>query len=813
MQNITNKNTIFSLLLIWMAVGFQCVSAQTGEIRGQIRNLSTNEVIPFANILIQGTTTGTTSDDRGNFRLSALKPGYYSLQISYLGFKTRTVVDIQVFGSRPAIVNVELEEDVRKLEAVEIIASPYTRLEESPVSVNTLGVSEIQRNPGGNRDISKAVQSLPGVSSGVSFRNDIIIRGGAPNENRFYLDGVEVPVINHFATQGSSGGPVGIINVDMIREVDFFSGAFPANRGNTLSSVFEFKQKDPRTDQKSFRAIVGASDVGLIAEGPISDRTSYVVSARRSYLQFLFAAIGLPFLPTFNGFQAKIRHKIDNRNEISFVGLGSIDQFSLNTGLNLSLDPGQNPDIDSALIEQQRYILGYLPVTTQWHYTNGLVYKRYGKKGYKTFVLSRNMLNNVSYKHPGNDESRERIQDYHSQESENHARYEHLLHSGLWKVNYGINFDRARYTVRNVSCELQRDTLVVRSFNSKISLTRYGLFGQVSRTLAEDRLQLSAGLRMDGNTYSPEMQNPLDQLSPRVAMSWRLGSSLSFNAHLGRYFQLPPYTVMGYRDGNGRLLNSVNKLQYIAANHSVAGLEFLGRNNFRSTLEGFFKLYSQYPFLTDQQISLANLGGDFGVIGNAPALSNGRGRSYGIEYLAQQKLYKGTYGILAYTWVRSEFEDEEGKYIPSSWDNRHILTLTAGKIIPNNWELGIRYRYVGGAPTTPYAEYALDTAVWNAFGRAVFDFGRLNTQRAGATQQLDVRVDKKWNYKNWALNLYLDVQNLLNQQTRFPDFWVARTDSEGKPLPDPDNPGRYQKSLIPNTVGTRLPTIGIIVDF
>jgi hypothetical protein len=354
---------------------------------------------------------------------------------------------------------------------------------------------------------------------------------------------------------------------------------------------------------------------------------------------------------------------------------------------------------------------------------------------------------------------------------------------------------------------------VVRSFDSKISLTRYGLFGQVSRTLSADRLQVSAGLRMDGNTYSREMRNPLGQLSPRVALSWRWNSNISFNAHWGKYFQLPPYTVMGYRDGGGQPVNSLNGLKYIASRHTVAGWEYLGRNNFRSTLEGFYKRYTQYPFLTDQQISLANLGGDFGVIGNAPALSTGRGRSYGIEYLAQQKLYKGTYGILAYTWVRSEFEDAKGAYIPSSWDNRHILSLTAGKIFSNNWELGMRYRFVGGAPTTPYADYALDTAVWDAFGRAVLDFSRLNSGRGGATRQLDVRIDKKWNYKSWALNLYLDVQNLLNQQTRFPDVWVAKTDSDGKPIPDPENPGRYLKGLIPNTVGTRLPTIGIIVDF
>ena len=164
--------------------------AQSGEIRGLVKNKLTNEPIAFANVVIQGTTTGSTTDLEGKYSIKNLKPGFYNMQISYLGFKTQTVFEIQVVNSRPAIVNVELEEDARKLEAVEVTASAFTRQEESPVSLRTIGVAEIQRNPGGGRDISKAIQSLPGVSSGASFRNDIIIRGGAPNENRFYLDGV-----------------------------------------------------------------------------------------------------------------------------------------------------------------------------------------------------------------------------------------------------------------------------------------------------------------------------------------------------------------------------------------------------------------------------------------------------------------------------------------------------------------------------------------------------------------------------------------------------------------------------------------------
>lgn len=790
--------------------------AQSGEIRGLVKNKLTNEPVAFANVVVQGTTTGGTTDLDGKYSIKNLKPGFYNIQISYLGFKTQTIFEIQVANSRPAIVNVEMEEDARKLEAVEVTASAFTRQEESPVSLRTIGVAEIQRNPGGGRDISKAIQSLPGVSSGASFRNDIIIRGGAPNENRFYLDGVEVPTINHFSTQGSSGGPVGIINVDMIREVDFYSGAFPANRGNTLSSVFEFKQKDPRTDKMAFRGIVGASDIGLIAEGPITDKISFVASARRSYLQFLFNAIGLPFLPTFNGFQTKVKYKIDNQNEISFIGLGAIDQFSLNTGLNLSLDPAQNPGVDSQQVKEQRYILGNLPVNTQWNYTNGLVYKRYRKNGYQTFVLSRNMLNNVAYKHINNDTNLPKLFDYLSQESENRFRYENQIRSeGSWKINYGVNLDRARYYVKNSNRDLVGDSLVNRVFESELRVNRYGLFGQVTKGFYSERLILSAGLRIDGNDFGPSMSNPLEQLSPRFSASYAITGNWSLNMNTGRYYQLPAYTVLGFRDNNNRLVNRDNGVKYIGVDHIVAGIEYFSRKSFKSTVEVFYKNYFQYPFLLDQNISLANLGSDFGVIGNAPVVSTSRGRSYGIEYLAQQKLYKGFYGILAYTWVRSEFENAMNQYIPSAWDNRHILTLTGGKIFKGDWELGVRYRYVGGGPGTPFnSNLSLRRDVWDQNGRGILDFANLNTIRNGATQQLDIRIDKKWSYNKWALNLYLDVQNLLNQQTILQPQLIALTDpASGAPVVDPNDNTRYLPDFIPNTAGTRLPTIGIIIDF
>ncbi|MEO1438150.1 MAG: carboxypeptidase-like regulatory domain-containing protein, partial [Bacteroidota bacterium] len=296
MQSFLRSCLCFLFLIGVMGIGF----AQSGSIQGRVFNKLNNEPISFANVVLEGTTIGTTTDIDGNYKIENLEPGFYNLRVEYLGYKPQSSTEIPVTNSKPAYIDIALEEREEDLEEVVVKASPFRKTEESPVSLRTIGTAEIQRNPGGNRDISKVVQVLPGVTTTVSFRNDLLIRGGAPNENRFYLDDIEVPTINHFTTQGASGGPVGLINVDFIREVDFYSAAFPANRGNAVSSVFNFKFKDGRKDRIGFTSTVGSSDVGITLEGPIGEKATFLFSARQSYLQFLFDALDLPFLPTYN---------------------------------------------------------------------------------------------------------------------------------------------------------------------------------------------------------------------------------------------------------------------------------------------------------------------------------------------------------------------------------------------------------------------------------------------------------------------------------------------------------------------------------
>lgn len=782
---------------------------QNGVIKGKIFNSVSNEQIPFANVIIQGTTFGAVSNERGEYEIGNLNPGQYNLQVSFVGFKPLIIYEVQVTNARPAIVDFSLEEEAAKLEEVVISGSnTFYKSDESPLSLRSIGATEIKRTPGGNRDISKVVRSLPGVASTPSFRNDIIIRGGSPSENSFYLDGIQIPVINHFQTQGSSGGPVGIINVDLLKEVNFYSGAFPANRGNTMSSVFDFLLKDGRTDKWAFNGIVGATDLGVTFDGPVTEKSSLVFSARRSYLKFLFNIFNLPFLPIYNDVQFKYKYKIDDKNQITLLGIGAVDDFQLNFD---APEKAETPEDR----EEAEYILNILPVSSQWNYTIGAKYDHFRENGITTFVVSRNTLNNQSLKYKGNDDSSEDnlIQNYNSRETETKFRLEDYRTSNTWKINYGTSFENAQYDTDDYTKLVTQDGVTIRDFQSLLTLNKWGLFAQASNTFFE-KLTLSVGLRTDGTNYSKEMNNLLDQLSPRFSASYNLTSTINANFNAGIYYQLPAYTVLGYRNSQtNELENKNNGVKYVRSKHVVSGLEFNLPKNSRITVEGFYKWYDQYPFLLEDSISLANLGADFGVIGNAPVNSTSEGKSYGVEFLLQQKLYNGFYGLLSYTWVRSEFKDKTGNFSPSSWDNKHLVSLTGGKKFGKNWELGVRWLFTGGAPYTPYAiSETVRKQNWDVRPFGLPDYDQLNAQRISAFHQLDLRIDKKYFFQRWSLDIYFDIQNAYNHVTEFQDNIDVEKDANGQPLTDPNDADFYVPKFISSTSGNVLPTIGIIIE-
>lgn len=777
------------------------------QINGRVTDARTREPLPFVNVALEGTTQGATTDIEGRFSITDVKPGLYNVQVSSVGYQRRVITEVQVGTARAVELDITLEPTATELKEVEITRKPFQRTQESPLSVRTIGSAEIMRNPGGNRDISKVIRALPGVASTASFRNDIIIRGGAPNENRFYLDGIEVPTINHFSTQGSSGGPVGMINVNFIREVDVITGAFPAARGNTLSSVFEFKQPDGNTEKATYTFMMGSSDIGFTFDGPTGPRSSTIISVRRSYLQFLFQALKLPFLPIYNDAQFKHRIQLGKNSRLTLIGLGAFDNVDLNAAANDGVT-------DQETFERNRYILGNLPENNQWNYTLGARYDHFVTKGFHTVVVSRSHLFNEASKYRNNDDTDPSalLLNYGSTEEENKVRYEAVMNYGPWRFVGGAGYEHARYGTDTYTQRVINGLPVVIDYESSLSMDKFGGFAQLSRAFG--KLSTSFGLRTDWNSLGGTMSDPLEQLSPRLSLSYAVSDAVNINANVGRYYQLPPYTVLGFRNGAGSLLNLDNGIRYIQADHVVAGVEYFTKNNGKISVEGFHKWYDRYPLLVDKGISLANLGGDFGVIGNELAAPVSQGRSYGIELLLQQKLYKGFYGILSYTFVKSEFTNADGGFAPSSWDYGHILNLTGGKRLPKDWEVGLNWRLQGGGPFTPYdVPTSALIPVWDATQQGVLDYDLINTERLRIFTQLNARVDKRYYFKTWTLNVYFDVENVLANELPGAPFIDVVRDAAGQPLVDPSDPTRYVVKSVPNDGTTVIPSIGVMVEF
>lgn len=790
-----------------------------GNLSGTVLNRNTQEPITAITLELSPGNNRLISDSNGHFRFQNIVPGTYSLKITSVNYQTRLLSNLVITTGNENNLLIELEPAITSLDNVEIVSrrniAKATTLE-SPLSIQRLTTEDIKANPGGNFDISKVIQSLPGVGGGAaggSFRNDIIIRGGAPSENVFYLDGIEVPIINHFSTQGSGGGPQGILNVSFIQEVKLSTSAFDARYDNTLSSVFQFKQKNGNNKRLQGNFRISGTEVAGTFDGPLSKNTTFIASARRSYLQLLFKALDLPIRPNYWDFQFKTTTRINKKTTLSLLGIGAIDEFSFAAPKDAT--------------PEKLYAINSNPLINQWSYTVGASLKKLTKNGFWNLALSRNTLDNSADKFEDNDKPIENTRTYRirSNETENKLRFDITKNIQDWKFSYGtvaqyVQFNNDFFQV--LRPELRDDqnnviqTRAILQSGNNANFLRYGAFFQAGKRLFSDRLAVSGGVRMDANTLDNSESNPLQQLSPRISASYALSSKWNVSSSYGIYYRLPGYTQLAYI--NTMSGNTVNPGKYIRSNHYVAGVEYLPSVTTRFTIEGFYKRYLNYPVSISDGISIANKGNDFGAIGNEPITQNGKGRAYGMELFAQQKLTNRLFGILSYTLYWSEFTGSNGIFAPASWDNRHLISLTSGYKFNKNWELGIKFRYQGAAPYAPF-DLAESRLNYLTLGTGIFNFDQVNTLRLAAFHSGDIRIDKKWNLKRFTIDLFLDIQNFYGfKSAGIPQYTFKRNASNtafettnGQPIQQ--NGSNAIPFILENRDGNILPTIGLILEF
>lgn len=508
--------------------------------------------------------------------------------------------------------------------------------------------------------------------------------------------------------------------------------------------------------------------------------------------------LGLPFLPTFTDAQFKLKTRFDARNELTVLGLGGIDKMKLNT---------------KADDEDNEYILSYLPKIQQETFTLGAVYRHYAGAHVQSVVASHSYLNNRNTKYQQNDESdpEHLMLRLRSTEQNTQLRLENSSSFRNWKVTVGTSLDYSQYSNTTFQ-KVYTDHAQTFDYHTYLGIMRWGLFGTVNYTSIDERFTASLGLRADANNYSAAMKDLSDQLSPRLSLSYQLTEHWSLSGNAGLYYQLPPYTALGFKNNNGLYANKY-ALRYMQVSQGSVGLNWRKGDTFEVSVEGFYKDYDKIPLSVADGIPLTCKGNDYGVIGNELLTSTAQGRSYGAELLLKWLIAKKLNLASSFTLFKSEYRtDKESEYIASAWDNRFIFNLRGTYNLPRHWSVGMKVSCIGGAPYTPYnADKSSLVTAWNAQGKPYYDYTRYNEERLPAFTQVDIRIDKTFYLKRCMLGFYIDLQNIAGSKLKQADVLM----STGV-IKNPDAPiaeQRYVMKSLKQESGTLLPTLGITFEY
>ena len=753
-----NKYLFYFLLVFHTSLYCQNIGSLTGTV------IDSESGLPLegATVTVDKSNFFAVTDQNGFFEIVDLPTTTYNITARFIGFKIQTKFNIIVKSAGNRSLDFVLSPMPDTLDEVILNESPFKTSIETPLSTQTFSAVEIETYPGGNNDITRVIQSLPGISPSVGgFRNDIIIRGGGPNETVYYIDGIEIPNINHFSTQGSSGGPVGLVNISFIKDVTLSTSSFGAEYDNALSGVLAFNQKDANKEKLVGNFRLGSSEAGLTIEGPINNKSSFILSLRRSYLQFIFRAFGFSFLPDYWDYQFKLNHEIDSNNSIKLIGIGSIDKLTVN-------EPDKFNFENQSVIEQ-------IPLTNQNTETFGLTWRRIYKSmnGFFDLSISNNNLNNNFIRYKDNLTKSDPTYSNISRENETKLRFISNHNFNDLKFSFGFNLTSAKYTNNTKFNFYDIDYL------TDLNLIKYGFFAKSSKLIFNQKLGVSFGFRFDQDNFTSD-NNIFSNFSPRLSLSYSLSEDNNWKLNLstGLYYKIPTYTALGFKDINDNFLNT--NMLYTKSNHYVFGIEYNTSYSSRFTIESFYKKYNNYPISVLDNISLANKGADFEVLGNEFLLSNGKGKSYGLEFLYQQKLQNNFYGIFSYTFFFSEFSNLDNIYLPSVWDNRHLISFTGGYKLKKNWEISSKLRYTGNTPYAP-----VDTTSSSlSYPEIIFDYSQLGNYFLKSFTKLDFRVDKRWNFKSTSMNFYIDIENLLGNEIPIPpEYGLSRDEKQNIIMP------------------------------
>lgn len=737
---------IINILLIICATSL-IAQTPTGSIKGKVIDNGTKEPLVGVNVIILKTNLGAATDQNGEFVIHSVPVGGYSIAFHYIGYEKVVKPDVMVRPNRITFSHAGLKMSIVQGEQITVTAGYFQKNENEPVSVYSFNAEEIRRSPGSAGDVSRILLALPSAARVTDNANDLMVRGGSPIENGYYIDHIPIPNINHYPAMGSTGGPIGALNVDFIDDVKFLTGGFGAIYGDRLSSIIDIQFREGNREELDSQIDMNMAGFGGILEGPFADqRGSWLISARKSYLDLLVDAIGTGVAPRYGDIQMKMTYDLNARNKLTFIDIFADNRISF--GRDNSIEMG---DPTYGKYKGQQNTIG-LNWRSLWH-----------KGGYSNLSLS--------YSHQKSTDSffdthdQRMFVDNDSREGVFHLRNtNHYRIDNDKKIEFGLNlsYDNSRYKYYLAAdtmvyvVDAQVDTMLREaiSVDRRFSAHKTGLyFTYIWNPLS--KLTMSMGLRGDYFSYNKQFQ-----LSPRFSIAYQVNDLFSVNFATGIYYQQLPFYLLTQNEAN-------KDLAVPRATHYVLGFDYMLRHDTQLTVELYSKDYSDFPLTHDDPGSfVVDDGTSMSHFMNYDLTGGGKAYTRGIELLLQKKLAQNFYGLVSASVFRSKYRDLFGKWRNRNFDNRYLFSVIGGYKPNNKWEFSVRWNIAGGVPYTP-----LNVESLNATGLNIVDSQNINSKRYPDYHSLNIRFDRRFHFRGSSIVAFLSLWNVYNRKNIAGYFW------------------------------------------
>jgi outer membrane receptor protein involved in Fe transport len=745
--------TITLLIFFTLFIPLTAQDLPKGNLEGKVTDKNTKSPLIGVNIFNHAKEIGTTTDEKGQFIFNNIPVGTYTIQFSYIGYEIVTKTDVIIKSMRTTYLNVDMLTSTVELENIVVESGYFHQLEKKPLGTANFSSEEIRRAPGSAGDVSRILFGHPSLSKVNDSRNSLIVRGGSPIENSFYIDNIEIPNVNHFPVEGSSDGPIGILNVDFIEDVNFYSGGFSSIYGDRLSSIMEIKFREGAMDKIQSQLNLNMAGLGGAFEGPISDKGSYMISGNMSYLDLVMDESETGgAIPRYSDAQAKITYNLDEKNKLTLLEVFSIDKINL--------------DYENALETDLTNFYGKTDGITN---VIGMNWQNvWNKNGYSNAALSytyygynRDYSETKSMKHLFTNKSKENVLKLRN------VNYYKLDGKNNFEFGLEAKYNFSHFDVLYEEWEDHYGNPTPRLYvKNDLNTVKTGFFVQHSLQIL-DRLKLEYGGRIDYFEYNNNLN-----FSPRILMTYKFLNGITLSGSAGIFAQEIPVNFLIQNDEFKNLSSPIS-------HHLILGISKMLGKSTRLSLEGYYKTYSNFPidpsqpnmFIFDQSM----IDGLF--LNHESLIDKGEAFSRGIELIIQKKLASDFYGLASASYSKTRYKDLNGDWYDRIYDNIYNFTLEGGYIPNNEWEFKVRWIYAGGAPYTPF-----DIERSTEFNRGIWDLDNINGKRLPDYHSLNIRVDKRFYFSGSNLILYLSVWNAYGRENIAQYLWNEKENKPDKQL-------------------------------